>query len=264
MNATTTKITLERRGHLALIGLNRVEKRNAFDLEMLAALSEAYTEFADDPTLRAGVLFAHGDHFTGGLDLGSLAPVMNAGGFDAIFPKTGVDPLGIFSRPCPKPVVTAVKGVCFTIGIELSLAGCTTVAAPDTRFAQIEPARGFMAFGGATVRWPQLCGSHNALRYLLTGEEFDGNEAYRIGLVQEVAPAAEVLDRAIAIAEKMAAQAPLAVQATLQSVRTGIARGPQAAFDEFGSAMKVLLSTKDAARGAQAFATRTPATFEGD
>ena len=141
-------LTLERRGHMLLMGLNRPEKRNAFNLLMLRELATAYTEFEADAELRCAVLYAHGEHFTAGLDLAEVGPAVQRG--DALFPPDAIDPLGLHARQRTKPVVMAVQGWCLTIGIELMLASDICVAAPDARFAQMEVRRGIMAFGGAS------------------------------------------------------------------------------------------------------------------
>src|SRR5262245_20851191 len=118
---TPSFISTETRGHVLLIGLDRAAKRNAFTTAMLVDLARAYTALEDDPALRAAVLFAHGDHFTGGLDLAEVGPKVAAGG--SLAPPGVIDPLDLHGeRRRKKPVVCAVQGFCFTIGIELMLA----------------------------------------------------------------------------------------------------------------------------------------------
>src|SRR5215831_6207460 len=190
---STGQISVERRGHVLLMGLDRVAKRNAFDLPLWDGLCRAYGELERDPELRAGVFYAHGEHFTGGLDLPQWSG-MFAGDRFAI-PDGGIDPLGLRSR-VTKPVVCAVQGICLTLGIELLLATDVRIAARSTRFAQIEIKRGIYPVGGATLRFPREVGWANAMRWLLTGDEFDAREAHRIGLVQEVVPHGTQLDRA--------------------------------------------------------------------
>ena len=177
-------ISTETKGHVWIIGLNRASKRNAFTLKMLAELSDAYTAYEEDPELRCAVLQPHGEHFTGGLDLADVGPAVASG--KMMWPARGVDPLGLTGRRRTKPVVCAARGWCLTIGVELMLASDIRLAASDTRFAQMEVQRGIMAFGGATLRLPQVAGWGNAMRYLLTGDQFGAQEALRIGLVQEV------------------------------------------------------------------------------
>ena len=257
------KVTTERRGHVLLIGLDRVAKRNAFDVAMYHALARAYGELDRDPDLRCGVLFAHGDHFTGGIDLAQWAPMLSEGRFPAL-PEGAIDPLGLDeSHRLRKPMVMAVQGICFTIGIELLLAAEVRVAAADARFAQIEIKRGIYPVGGATVRFIQEVGWGNAMRYLLTGDEFSAAEALRIGLVQEVVEPGRQLQRAVEIAESIAAQAPLGVQATLASARTARIRGEAAALARLLPDLVPILASEDAKEGVQSFVERRQAKFTG-
>lgn len=257
---STGRVSLERRGHLLVIGIDRVAKRNAFDLEMWADLCRAYGELDRDPELRVGVLHAHGDHFTGGLDLPKWQPVFASGGFQ--IPDGGIDPLGLRSR-VTKPLVCAVQGICLTLGIELLLASDVRIAARSTRFAQIEVKRGIFPAGGATLRFPREVGWANAMRWLLTGDEFDAAEAYRIGLVQELTEHGEQLARALALAEVIAAQAPLGVYATLASSRHALPYTEAAAAARLSGDLLPLLETEDMQEGLRAFLERRPGKFRG-
>jgi enoyl-CoA hydratase len=252
-------ITVERREHLLLIGLDRVDKRNSFTTDMLAELAAAYGELERDPDAWVGVLFAHGDHFTAGLDLAQVAPHLGDG---LTFAEGSVDPWGIAGPPRTKPVVAAAQGWCLTLGIELLLASDVRIAAEDTRFAQIEIQRGIYPFGGATVRLPQAAGWGNAMRWLLTGDEFDATEAYRLGLVQEVVPVGQQVDRAVELASRIAAQAPLGVRATLASARASL-DDHTGALSRLASDLQPLLTSADAAEGVQSFIQRRTATFTG-
>ncbi|MCF8529155.1 MAG: crotonase/enoyl-CoA hydratase family protein [Aquiluna sp.] len=256
----STKLTTQIQGHLLLIGLNRPEKRNAADLEMLHALSLAYGELDKNPDLRAGVIFAHGDHFTAGLDLADLGPKMAAGQLNMV-PEGGLDPWGISTKQVSKPVVMAIQGTCFTLGVELALNSEVVIAADNAVFAQLEVSRGILPFGGGTIRFPRSAGWSNAMRYLLTGDSFDARTAKEIGLVTEVVPVGEELNRAIELANRIAAQAPLAVQATLASARN---QDPEQEAQLLMQRLGKLMQTKDVARGMQAFMTKTAAEFEGN
>ena len=256
---TTGQIRLERRGHVLLIGLDRVAKRNAFDLPLWNGLCDAYGELARDDELRVGVLHALGDHFTGGLDLPQWTSVFASGKFQ--IPETGIDPLGLASR-VPKPIVCAVKGICLTIGIELMLATDIRVASASTRFAQIEIKRGIYPVGGATLRFPREVGWANAMRWLLTGDEFDAAEALRIGLVQEVVDG-DPLPRALALAEVIAAQAPLGVYATLAASRHALPATEATAAARLLSDLAPLLASDDVQEGMRAFLERRPGSFTG-
>jgi enoyl-CoA hydratase len=257
-----TKVTVERDGHVLLMGLNRPSKRNAFDVEMFEQLALAYGELERDDDLRVGVLFAHGDHFTGGLDLPQWTPRFESGEFSAV-PDGGLDPLGLSGLRVRKPVVLAVQGWCLTIGIELLLATDIRVAAQGTRFAQIEIKRGIYPVGGATVRWQREVGWANAMRYLLTGDEFNAETALNMGLVQEVVPDGEQLARATAIAQTIAKQAPLGVYATLKSARMAVDQGEKAAIAALMPDLQPLMQSEDVKEGVQSFVERREAVFKG-
>jgi enoyl-CoA hydratase/carnithine racemase len=255
-------VTLERDGHVLVMALNRPEKRNAFNIAMLADLSRAYALLEGDDSLRAGVLVANGEHFTAGLDLVDVGPYI-AEGRDP-FPEDGRDPWRL-DGAWTKPVVAAAQGRCLTLGIELLLAADIRIAAADTRFAQIEILRGIFPFGGATVRLPRQTGWGNAMRWLLTGDEFDAGEAHRIGLIQEVVPdAAAAQARALEIAHTIADKAaPLGVAATLASAHRARIDGDAAAIDALRPEVTRLFGTADAAEGVQSFVERRPAHFQG-
>lgn len=261
MSDTPQRLTLETREHVLLIGLHRAEKRNAFDLRMLRELAEAITRFEEDPELRCALLFGHGEHFTAGLDLAEVGPAV-AGG-EPLFPAGAVDPLGLYGRVRSKPLVAAVQGWCLTIGIELALAADIRVAARDTRFGQIEIKRGIFPFGGATLRLPQVAGWGNAMRWLLTGDTFDAAEALRIGLVQEVTEPGAQLERAAAIAQTIARQAPLGVQATLRTARATVEHGPAAALATMLADVRTIMASDDAREGMLSFVERREARFTG-
>jgi enoyl-CoA hydratase/carnithine racemase len=157
----------------------------------------------------------------------------------------------------------AVHGIAFTRSIELALASDIVVAADDVRFRQLEIGRGIVPFGGATFRAPAALGWGNAMRFLLTAEEFGAAEAHRIGLVQEVVPAGEHVERARAIAALIAKQAPMGVRATLANARVGRASGPRAATEHIAAQLPPLLSSEDAVEGVASFLQRREASFTG-
>jgi enoyl-CoA hydratase len=256
------RVTIDRDGHILLIGLNRTDKRNAADLQLLQELSLAYGQLESDPDLRCGLVYAHGDHFTGGLDLADVGPRMTGAGLD-IVPEGGINPWQVEGQSLTKPVVIAVQGICLTLGIELILASDIAVAAESTTFAQIEVARGILPFGGATIRLPRAVGWGNAMRWILTGDTFDAAEAFRIGLVQEVVPTGTQYQRALEIARRVSAQAPLAVQAALANAKLAIREGDAAAEARLQPELMRLVATEDSQIGMQAFLSRTEARFVG-
>jgi enoyl-CoA hydratase len=255
-------VTLERRGHVLLMGLNRPEKRNAFNVELLIELGRAYETLERDEDLRCGVLFAHGEHFTGGLDLAEVGPALTEGNLS--YPDDARDPWRNDGKQWTTPVIAAAQGWCMTLGIELLLAADIRVASADTRFAQLEIQRGIYPFGGATFRLPREAGWGNAMRWLLTGDEYDAQEAYRIGVVQEVTEPGRQLERAIEIAEGIANRsAPLGVRSTLESAHRALANGDAVAAARLTPDMVALLQTADGAEGMMSFVERRPAKFTG-
>lgn len=259
--ATEQAVTVERDGHVLLMGLNRPAKRNAFNLAMLEQLSAAYHELEADPEIRCGVLFAHGEHFTGGLDLAEVGPVIGQGGLD--FGPGHRDPWRKDDH-WTTPVVAAVHGWVMTLAIELMLAADIRIAAADSRFAQLEIRRGIYAFGGATVRLVREAGWGNAMRWLLTGEEYDAQEALRIGLVQEIVAPGRQLERAVELAGMIASKAaPLGVARTLESAHRTRIEGEAAAFARLEPDMVALFGTEDGREGLLSFVERREARFVG-
>jgi enoyl-CoA hydratase len=258
-----SRISVQREGHVLLIGINRPEKRNAFDVQMLEDLAGAYTKLAEDDEARVGVLFAHGEHFSAGLDLAVVGHAVADRGPSVLGGSAAHDPFGVWADPVPKPVVMAVNGIAFTLSIELALASDIVIAADDVRFRQLEVGRGILPFGGATFRAPMRLGWGNAMRFLLTAEEFGAAEAHRIGLVQEVVPAGKHVERARELATLIAKQAPLGILGTLANARVASTSGTSAAKEHLASLLPSVMQSEDAMEGLQSFIERREAKFKG-
>jgi enoyl-CoA hydratase len=208
------------------------------------------------------VVFAHGTAFTSGLDLADVAPMIARG--EGVFSDDLVDPWQMSTgRMRTKPLLVAVHGRCWTLGIELALAADVVVAAADTRFSQMEVQRGIFPFGGATVRFPKVAGWGNAMRYLLTGDEFTAEDALRMNVVQEVVTSAKVLDKAIEIANRIAEQAPLGVQAVIASARKAEREGLEAARKDLVPMIQKLMHSEDSKEGLRSFLEKRTANFVG-
>jgi enoyl-CoA hydratase len=255
------RIKTEQRGHLLLIVIDRPEKRNGFTPKMFAELAGAYTRLEESAELRCGVLCAEGDHFTAGLDMPRIAPLRKEG--KAHFAPGEVDPFNLREPLRTKPMIVALKGICYTVAIELMLAADVAIAADNCRFSQIEVKRGIMAGCGATFRFVERAGWGNAMKLLLTGDEFGAAEAYRLNFVQEVVLPGQELSRALEIAERISGQAPLAVQATMDNARTALTHGWLAAHARIAATQRRLYNTDDAREGLQSFIDKRDARFVG-
>src|SRR5438477_1018904 len=192
-NPTRGRVHHERHGHTLKITIDNSAKKNAFIPEMMAELSDSLTLLDTDDEIWTGVLCAAGSDFTAGLDMpkffgpGATARPRLAG---------NIDPFGLANR-CRKPIVTAVQGIVFTVGIEMMLAGDIAVAADNSRFCQMEAQRGIAPLAGAHFRYITRAGWGNAMYHLMLCDEFGAAEAYRIGLVQEVVPSGTQIERAM-------------------------------------------------------------------
>jgi len=255
------RITVEREGQLLLIGIDRVKKRNAFTVPMFEGVARAFTDLENDPELRCGVLFAHGDHFTAGLDLPHFTGAFAAGKLPV--PDGCIDPFRTAPPYLTKPLVTAVQGICLTAGIELMLATDIRIAARDARFGQIEVKRGIYPVGGATIRFVQEAGWGNAMRYLLTGDEFGAEEAYRIGFIQEVVETGRQFARAKEIARTIAEQAPLGVRASKKSAHLYVLKGEETAMARLLPDLQPIMGSQDVQEGVMSFIERRKAVFKG-
>jgi enoyl-CoA hydratase len=245
-------------GHVLVITVDRVEKRNAFTPKMMGELGAALTSLDDAPELWVGVLTFAGEHTTAGLDM----PLFFGPEADRTRDDGAVDPFGL-GRRLRKPLVTAVQGITFTVGIEIALAGDIVIAAADTRFCQLEPKRGLAPLGGATIRYVQRAGWGNAMYHLLAADEFSAAEAHRIGLVQDVVEPGAQRERAVAVARDLATCSPLALVHTIANARLALDEGEPAAVAAIPAMSEAVRSSADFQEGIASFIERRPARFTG-
>jgi enoyl-CoA hydratase len=184
------KLTIERHGQIVLLGINRPYIQNRIDPETFEQLAEAYYQYDQDPSLRAAILFGHGENFSRGIDVDGFKSLAGTG--KPWIESTGtIDPLAKGGPRLTKPLVVVAHGDTWNMGHELALVADIRVAGADTRFGQDENTHGRFPGGGSTVRFPREVGWGNAMRYILTGNHWSAEEAFRIGEVQEVAPDAK-------------------------------------------------------------------------
>ena len=253
------RIRHERAGRVLKITIDNVTRRNSFIPEMMTQLSEALTLLDEDPELWAGVLCAEGGHFTAGLDMPKF---FGPGATPRETPAAQIDPFQL-TRMCSKPIVAAVQGITYTIGIEMILACDIVVAADDTRFCQMEAKRGLAPLAGGNFRFLTRMGCGDAMYHLLLVDEFGAAEAYRIGLVQEVVPAGAEVERAMELAEVIARNAPIGIQVTKRTARKFYEAAEAQAIAALPGIRAAVMGTEDQQEGIRSFVERRAAVFKG-
>jgi enoyl-CoA hydratase len=217
-------------GGLLLVGIDRPGAGNLIDPATFLALAKTYFAFEQDDALRVAVLYGRGPDFCAGIDAPAWAEALRSGPVIKQGDPGIIQPLNIFAPFRSKPVITAVHGATHHLGHELFLAADIRVAASDASFKQDEAVLGLVASQGGTIRFAREAGWSNAMRYLLTGDGWGVDEARRCGLVHEVTPPQQQLDRAVVLARRVAAAAPLALRATLASASASFIKDDEAIY----------------------------------
>lgn len=251
--------------HILVLTVDRTEKKNALTPKIMEEISAALTRLDEIPELFVGVLTFAGDHTTAGLEMPLFfAPEVQQEQAERHerFATTQVDPFGL-GRRLRKPLITAIQGITFTIGIEIALAGDIVIAASDARLCQMEPKRGIPPLGGATLRYVERAGWGNAMYHLLLADEFTADEAYRIGLVQEVVEPGQQRERAIELGRQMLQVSPIASIHTIANARLAATQGEQAAIDAIAAMSEEARQSEDFREGIASFMERRPAQFRG-
>jgi enoyl-CoA hydratase len=257
------RLTIERRGNVVLLGINRPHVHNRIDPETYQKLARAYYDYEHDPSLRAAVLFGHGPNFSRGIDVEGFKALVLSGKPLLDGPKM-IDPLAKETRPLSKPLVVVVHGDTWNLGHELHLVADIRVAVEDANFGQDENSHGRFPGGGATVRFVREAGWGNAMRYMLTGQHWSARDAYRMGIVQAVMGTQSTgLDEGVAIAGQIADCAPLSVQMTLRSSHLYIDSSETEALAQLGAQYTELCRTRDFSEGREAFSENRKPHFEG-
>jgi enoyl-CoA hydratase/carnithine racemase len=256
-------ITVERRGDIVLIGINRTSMRNRLDGPTRRRMGEVFYGYEHDPSLRAAVLFGHGDCFSRGIDVDAAQASFQSAQPPASADGT-VDILGKATSPPGKPVVVVAHGETWNLGHEIYLACDVRIAAATTDFGQDENTHGRFPGGGATVRFVREAGWGNAMRYMLTGDHWSAEESLRMGVTQLVAATPQAaLEAGIAIARKIAAAAPLSTRATLTSARHVTTPVEADALARTNAMYAALYKTEDFLEGRRAEAEGRPPKYRG-
>jgi enoyl-CoA hydratase len=253
------QIRTEVHGHVLKVVIDNVAKKNSFSPQMMDQMSDALTLLDRTDDYWVGVVCAEGRDFTAGLDM----PKFFGPNAEKRSLREGTIDVFALANRCRKPIVTAVQGIVFTIGIEMMLAGDIVIAADDCRFCQMESKRGIAPFGGAHFRFLTRAGWGDAMYHLFLCDEFSSERAYKIGLVQEVVPAGEQIQRAMEVAETIAKNAPIGIQVTKEAALKFIEGGERAAVDYIPKIKERVFSSEDFKEGIQSFVERRAAVFRG-
>ncbi len=257
------KLTIERRGAIVLLGINRPDVHNRIDPDTSQSLARAYYEYEHDPGLRAAILFGHGPTFSRGIDVDATASRLRQDTPAQPNPRV-LDPLGKSKTHLSKPLIVVTHGETWNMAHELMLAADIRIAAENTDFGQDENTHGRFPGGGATIRFVREAGWGNAMRYMLTGDHWTAQEALRMGEIQMIAPTREqALDAAIDIATRIAACAPLGIQATLASAHLALDESEPVALAKTSEQYAALYRTEDFLEGRRAEAEGRPPVYKG-
>jgi len=261
----------EKKGHIVRITLNRPEKRNAIDPEMMVKLGEAWINFEKDDDLRVAIVTGAGDKsFCAGADLARLIPLMTG----ARQPEDEWDKrlrseanLGraalLRDFPLYKPVISAINGYCLAAGTELMQGTDIRIASENATIGLTEVKRGIAPAGGGIARMPRQVPFAKAMEILLVGDAIPAEEARLIGLVNYVVPQGELMAKAEEFAAKIAENGPLAVRKIKEAVMRGLGLPMEDAYKIEGQAVAEVMASEDAREGPLAFMERRPPKFTG-
>src|SRR5881296_99986 len=254
-------VLYEKRDGIATVTMNRPEVRNAINAEMLCRLADCWQDITDDASIRAVIFTGTGEQaFSAGADLDRLVRMMQGlRPAETDFDRRIIEDYAIIYKgllrnyEVVKPIIAAVKGYCVAGGMEMLQATDIRVAAEDARFAIAEVKHALFPMGGSTVRLARQIPFAKAMEILLTGEQFSAAEALRIGLVNRVVPAAEV----------MCENGPLAVQAVKRSVLAGLGLPTAQALEKEQEIGVPAAMSEDAKEGTKAFKEKRKPVFKG-
>lgn len=257
MNPGMNDVRITRDGHVGIAEICRAPN-NYFDKPLIAGLAAAFEEFDADPAIRSILLAAEGKNFCAGADFSSPAR-------DTVGDRDGghLYQQAVRLFRCGKPVVAAVQGAAVGGGLGLTLVADFRVASPDSRFTANFNRLGFHPGFGLSVTLPRVVGQQKAALLFYTGRRIGGEEAHAIGLVDVLAPRAELRQAALALATEIAQSAPLAVAATRRTLRHGLADAIAAITDHELTEQQQHFETADFKEGVKAMAERRLPVFQG-
>lgn len=254
-------LKFEKKDQIAYVTVNRPDKLNALNMATMEELRAAFTAIRDDASVRVAIVTGAGEKaFIAGADISELAK--NNPVEAKAYTHKGQSVLDLIEN-CGKPVIACINGYALGGGCEIAMACTLRLASDNAKLGQPEVKLGIIPGYGGTQRLSRLVGKGLAMQLVLTGEQITAQEAHRIGLVNEVVPLGELIARAEAIARKIIANAPLAVQYAMEAVNHGLdmtlAEGLYLEATLFG----VCCATEDKREGTTAFLEKRPAQFKG-
>ncbi len=253
-------VLLERRGRIALITINRPDKLNALNIATRKELADALDELRNDEEIRVVVITGAGEKaFVAGADINEFA------GRTAVQQRAVMKAKSVFTaaEDFPKPLIAMINGFCLGGGCELALACDIRIASDRAKFGQPEINLGIIPGGGATQRLTRLIGEGKAMQMVLTGEMIDAQEAYRLGLVNEVHPAAELEAKTMEMATKIAEKSPIALTMAKTSVKNAARMNLREGLDQEIDLFALCFSSEDKEEGVRAFLEKRKADFKG-
>jgi enoyl-CoA hydratase/carnithine racemase len=266
MASETTGLTLanvlyEKKGSVAYVTVNRPKVLNALNTPTWSDLRKAFEDARDDAAIRGVILTGAGDKaFIAGADISELAQVA---AFEAErSSRFGQGVLDLIEN-LGKPVIAAVNGFALGGGCETAMACAIRIAVESAKFGQPEVMLGLVPGGGGTQRLPRLVGKGRALQLILSGEMITAQEAYRIGLVNEIVPVADLIQRAEAILTKIASNAPIAVKFALEAANKGMETSQSEGLLLEASYFGLCAATEDKKEGTTAFLEKRAPQFRG-
>ncbi len=266
MNTPSTELTLEnvsyvKKGAIAYVTLNRPKVLNALNQKTWQELRKVFEDARDDAAVRGVILTGAGDKaFIAGADISELAHVTAV---EAEKSSTFGQAVLDLIEDLGKPVIAAVNGFALGGGCETAMACTIRVAVENAKFGQPEVKLGVIPGGGGTQRLPRLVGKGRALQLILSGEMISAQEAYRIGLVNEVVPTADLITRAETILKQIFSNAPLAVKYSLEAVNKGLESSQAEGLSLEASLFGICAGTEDKKEGTTAFLEKRKPQFQG-
>ena len=247
--------------NIFFIDIDRPMKMNGFTPYMFNEMAKAFTEYENNKNALCAIVYTSGKNFCAGMDLKQMSNLLKNGDHSYINNRKYIDPLSLNKPYRSKPLIVAVKGVTFTYGLELMLSSDIALAEKKTRFAMLEVHRGLLMTGGATIRFVQRSGWGNAMKYLLTGLEFNSKEAYRMNLIQEVLEEDQLFPRAVELANIICNSSPRAIKEVIKNSRLALVNQKKA-IKNFDKIQNKLIKGKDFAEGLKSFIEKRKPMFK--